>query len=619
MHESSKTLKNELEMKTVADLCGYHFVIPSYQRGYRWTKEQVEALIGDIQEFADKKDKGENEFYCLQPIVVKPRKTTATLNCSLANENHHLEGGEIQIIDSSENIRTYQFDSASKEFTSAEFEVIDGQQRLTTIFLILKLLNQDESFSLKYDTRTKTTKALNNPEEASVDQIDEWHIKEAWKVINEKSAVLNGTWKATFLNHTQVIWYEPEGLSDENDKDSIEIFSRLNVGKIPLTNSELIRALFILNTKGKPPSQLNEYKIASEWDFIEQQLHNDDFWCFCNLGNPFGKKEYPNRIEFFFDLVEQNTGNANQSHQNYSTFAMYSNWLSGTKTRGTDLPQDVEHLWQEIKNLYYRFHEWFIDDSLYHLIGIVRLSNKKSLPSLLSKANSKKQSELQKHVLELVKEKVTPEKPETWEYGSDNAQIQNALLLFNLLSYQQEGRRFPWRRYIFKADGTRRTWSLEHINAQNQMDLEGEKWMEWARSFTDTDLQEIVERVTENNPSQSIKNDFAEKLNELQGMVDKYEHSISNLALLDRDDNSSLGNCIFSEKRKKIRAFAQSPDHFIPLATMNVFMKVYGEAKTMWKWEKEDCETYNETIATIFTAILPKSTNSEKDANNDKI
>ena len=53
MRESSKTLKNELEMKTVADLCGYHFVIPSYQRGYRWTKEQVEALIGDIQEFAD--------------------------------------------------------------------------------------------------------------------------------------------------------------------------------------------------------------------------------------------------------------------------------------------------------------------------------------------------------------------------------------------------------------------------------------------------------------------------------------------------------------------------------------------------------------------------------------
>ena len=93
---------NSIELKTLNELSQYSFYIPAYQRGYRWTEQEVKDLLNDINEFIPREisDTEEKTWYCLQPVVVKSR---------------------------SEN----------------EYEVIDGQQRLTTIYLILHYLNQD--------------------------------------------------------------------------------------------------------------------------------------------------------------------------------------------------------------------------------------------------------------------------------------------------------------------------------------------------------------------------------------------------------------------------------------------------------------------------------------------
>ena len=81
----------------------YNFYIPSYQRGYRWDKDQITDLLEDIYDFIyiTKGDK-----YCLQPIVVKKMK-------------------------------------------DQRYEVLDGQQRLTTIFILLNCIK-------KYNTLLKT-------------------------------------------------------------------------------------------------------------------------------------------------------------------------------------------------------------------------------------------------------------------------------------------------------------------------------------------------------------------------------------------------------------------------------------------------------------------------------
>ena len=63
---------NSLLTKAVEELLdGRYFVIPSYQRGYRWKGKQVEDLLNDLYSFATKPDRKDNEFYCLQPIIVQ--------------------------------------------------------------------------------------------------------------------------------------------------------------------------------------------------------------------------------------------------------------------------------------------------------------------------------------------------------------------------------------------------------------------------------------------------------------------------------------------------------------------------------------------------------------------
>lgn len=107
--------------------------------------------------------------------------------------------------------------------------------------------------------------------------------------------------KAAFLyklkTKVKFIWYESV------DEDPIKVFTRLNVGKIALTNSELIKALFLNRSnfagKQKEAVRLMQQEIALEWDMIEYALQSDEFWLFLH------DKGYdrPTRIDFIFDLI----------------------------------------------------------------------------------------------------------------------------------------------------------------------------------------------------------------------------------------------------------------------------------------------------------------------------
>ena len=90
---------NIIKQVKVSDLLDDRlFFIPSYQRGYRWTKQQVYDLCNDLLEYTLKGNKSSESFYSLQPLIV--RKGQFEIN------------GELR----------------------EAYEVIDGQQRLTTVF-----------------------------------------------------------------------------------------------------------------------------------------------------------------------------------------------------------------------------------------------------------------------------------------------------------------------------------------------------------------------------------------------------------------------------------------------------------------------------------------------------
>lgn len=69
------------------------------------------------------------------------------------------------------------------------------------------------------------------------------------------------------INCIKVIWYEVE----ESD-NSIEVFRRFNVGKIPLTNAELIKALLL--KENESVDNTIKYSISKEWQQIENNLQS---------------------------------------------------------------------------------------------------------------------------------------------------------------------------------------------------------------------------------------------------------------------------------------------------------------------------------------------------------
>ena len=122
---------NKIELKSVSDLLRLKFFIPSYQRGYRWTDQQVKDLLNDVNEFEpqDLPDSKEKTWYCLQPLVVR----------KMDENDSRLPNNE----------------------KNDWYEVIDGQQRLTTIYIILKGMTDNGTFPIiQYQTRPKSGEFL---------------------------------------------------------------------------------------------------------------------------------------------------------------------------------------------------------------------------------------------------------------------------------------------------------------------------------------------------------------------------------------------------------------------------------------------------------------------------
>jgi len=303
---------NNAPIKTISDLLKFNFFVPSYQRGYRWTIQQVTDLLNDINEFSPKESINYNEktWYCLQPIVVKQK-----------DEN--------------------------------EWDVIDGQQRLTTIYLILNYLNQGyienrrkKLFGLKYETRENSADYLQNGlsgETINDTNIDYHFISSAYKTIcdwfkNKGQEFDLNTFESKFNFSTKVIWYETS-----NNDDSIDIFTRINSGKIPLTNAELIKALFLnssnFSNADTEKLRLKQLEIATEWDRIEYALQDDVLWYFINKTT----SSLATRIEFVFNLMSDK-----QSDDKYSTFHFFNEKFKPKSEIG------INDSWQEIKNIFKR-------------------------------------------------------------------------------------------------------------------------------------------------------------------------------------------------------------------------------------------------------------------------
>lgn len=583
-----------LDTKKVGDIEG-KFYIPDYQRGYRWGKEEVKMLLTDL------KKNGDNP-YCLQPIVVKR--------------------------------------------VDDRYEVIDGQQRLTTIFLIYKYLEDQlkgivrPNFEIDYQTRESSAEFLNSIDfDRKEENIDFLHIANAYECIKEffgdnvKTSTLTDL-NSYFDKKITIIWYEVD--SNEN---GIELFERLNIGKILLTSSELVKALFLRDNQQSSLDSRQE-EIALQWDEIEKSLHDQQFWAF--LTNADGN-EYPTRIDLILDLIARKK---TSDREKYRTFFHFDHEIEERTQQGqTNVLLSV---WEDIYLTFLTLHEWYLNHNFYHKIGYLISSKSLTLLDIYNiwkgensnEPLNKKEFEnrLDQEIIKSIQLKNIYDL-ESLSY-SDNEQkgkIHKVLLLFNIETerIKDEGRRrFPFDKH---KEGN---WSLEHIHAQHPEGLStNEKTLMWLKdhyrvltqieqhsdeslcSEVKAFIDEIETALNEKRDPKNVRNRF----DELQPRIVKiftedsehsekeYKDSMSNMALIDGGQNAALSNYVFDAKRAIIIDYDKA-GKYIPICTKMVFFKYYSPIDTsLHFWGERDRESYIEEISKVIEPYYTKSSDDNEE------
>ena len=430
---------NNIELKSVNELLGMKFFIPSYQRGYRWTDLQIENLLNDILEFSKGVD---GDFYCLQPLVVKERKKDLLTEIKQAN--------------SIEDVET---------LLKGEWIVIDGQQRLTTIYLILKALGNEKCPSIEYE-RDSYIEVCDSSDEIRKDNIEIYHLTKAkewirkWIEINSKDS--SNTFRNKILEQTKFIFYNVGDVSEEQEHD---IFNNLNSGKIALTNAELIKALF-LNKVGKQDiihREVEQRLLADEFDQIERTLRQDDFWYFLAGNTP----KPSSCVNLLFDLMlESSVQNGKyRTDEPFRTFFYFNDLINGNESEYSYKESKI--IWEKVRKVFHIMEGWFNDSAMYNLIGYHRAANGgKTLCEIYKKfCEEKSKKGFKKWLVDECKNHIDyPDGFMQLRYDENKDKVFNLLLLFNIATLNerpQEAVKFSF------ANLHTYNWNVEHISPQN--------------------------------------------------------------------------------------------------------------------------------------------------------
>lgn len=634
---------NILELKSISNIHNEKFIIPSFQRGYRWEPVQVITLLEDIKEYIEKKL---DTFMCLQPVVFYKKN----------NQDNKLE----------------------------ELVVVDGQQRLTTIAVISRCLGLD-NINIEYNKNNKALQdILNNVESYlntnnmdinnlfnddnkllfektseiyekiflsaknnsyKVNLLDEYYIILSYLTIkcwleNEKNINIEESIKNLFKSDEdnfsiKFIWYDVTGEINGDETKAINIFTRLNIGKIELTDAELIKALFLKKDNFKDSELDKKLHIAYKWDEIEKTLNNDSFWYFLSNDKDKPKKD---RIELVLELAANK-----KNDRQHNLFRDYENKLKNKN--------ELDKHWQAVEECFMTLKEWYNDNEMYHYIGFL-LNNKDKLESieniytnkLESLDNISKRDIIKNKVIEKIKTKINVDEVKNYTYYNNEEEIKLILFFSNIYEtiHSNQARnkkgsvtetitnRFPFDLYI-KED-----FDVEHIAPQTENPLNNkEDRIKWFKDsykylkkidFSNINDDEIKNNLTEENIKKIIENEDNKNINNIIFNNEKWniiynyiletaiekgkninledeEHCLGNLVLLPRDINRAYKNALFGVKRKYIIDKETEKYRFIPVVTRHAFLKYYSK-NIIDLWTQEDAEQFKKTIINNLKEFL---------------
>lgn len=505
-----------ISLKSIVDFenDNINFYIPSYQRGYRWKSRQVCQLIDDINAFTPTES---TPFYFLQALAV------------------------------------------AKDTENNRVNVVDGQQRLTT----LKLILGEKSGELPIDYAREANQAL-----------DKYFMNMAKDVIEEKLVKIGPERRTEFCKKIKecckFLYYEVEKAKE------LSTFNDLNSGKIPAKDSELVKCVML--TLGDDEASNVTKARADEWDDIERMLNNNSFFSFITPRNTWKEDDGMTVLLRYAGLIPTKT------EQEEEVFPFLTRILDELKTKSRVT------IWKMIYSAFYRLSEWYNDPLMYHAFGaVVHQRNNKDI-----------KPKTRKEILDAIEKKAEYKpKEDKNDYSNWGEDLFNYLLLSNVAFCWK---RWPYR-YSFEMHRQVEAWSIEHIFARNQKNL---------------DEKELAEWLCEND-SESAFNEYRTECDKGKGddwlskkLGSRYpsteDNSVKNLALLPKNANSSLNNKLFEGKREAVSKWACDSwtDYWAPPVTEAVFMKsLPGLKMTLPYWsEEKDKDSYIKSMSINIASFI---------------
>lgn len=508
-------MEHNISLKSIEELKNVQFYIPNYQRGYRWKSKQINQLIDDIESFVPTEN---NPFYFLQALAVAKNEEDNVIN------------------------------------------VVDGQQRLTTLNLILG--KSDNSIRISY--AREADKAL-----------DRYFKDNALSVIENRIGEPLSPGRKAFCEKIKkccrFLYYEVS-----HDKE-LATFDELNSGKIPVKDSELVKCVML--TLGNDESPIQTNARAKEWDEMERMLNNNDFFSLITPRNVWREDERMTILLRYADISPTDQ----KIEEEVFPFLSLVQELLKEKSRKT--------IWKSIYSAYYRLVEWFNNPLMYHALGatVHRRGNKKifsiaETSDILSKIEDMKGYE---------------PKDNKDDYNKWDKPLFDYLLLSNVA--------FCWKRWPYRYNFSKHRevdiWSIEHIFARNQRDLEENELKEWFGENISKDKIKQYKKACENKKGDEW---LAQELG--NRYPSEEDNSLQNLALLPKDANSSLNNKLFEGKRAEICKWANEgwKTYWAPPVTEAVFMKSMERLRmSLPYWsDQEDKPAYIRAMKSDIEAFI---------------
>ncbi len=506
-----------------------------------------------------------------------------------------------------------------------KYELLDGQQRLTTLLILWRILFEDDkekntSYPYKFeyerdssgsDTYSFITK-FDDIKKGKYRNIDEYYMSKVYGVINQYFDPPEEKKKNVFKKllkgegkHILFLWYEV------NEEEKHTTFAHLNSGKIELTCSELIKAVLLsdgnkesLDNNGLPDKSL----VAAQYAEMEEAFNDDRLWYMLQTDEPLYNGS---RMDLLFNMVLNISRKTYEADPKAAFYEVY-----------TEKKVDLSKFWKDCRAYFVRIMDLYKNPYTYHYMGYLTYTEGNNKIDDWVKAY--KESGL-KGCIEQLKSKVRESISGLGDFEkitySDTSKatlrkifilhnIQTILIHYEAIKKANLGLRFSYEQFPFELLYSQR-WDIEHIASQTDNTLTKQKdFKDWVASVK-ADYPEIfAQRPELNNEIDLFEKDykiekFKQIYNEIVGSAEKNspqnKDGLGNLVLLDSHTNRSYHNSLYKRKRKIILAASNIDNQnneyqvtYIPRCTLNVFLKTYntGMDVNLVEWTQDDYNKY---------------------------